>query len=212
MSRLTLPTLFLLTLPAVSTAQPISPPRAGFGSMRQPPPGAPFPPVGAVPLRYPGGIFGGFIPPGYTGPGFPFSGVWGGYGYGYVPWFPFYNFSPTPLYADPFRVQVPMNTFPTEPARPPEPVVALANEFPARLTLEFPAAAEVWVNGKKRDESPSTEWTLTSPVLKSGESYTFEVKARWTAGGKTYEAERSVPVASGNRSRVLVVAGTQVRE
>ncbi|MBA4186414.1 MAG: hypothetical protein C0467_00200 [Planctomycetaceae bacterium] len=88
----------------------------------------------------------------------------------------------------------------------------MVNEFPAVLTLEFPAAAEVWVNGKKGEGDPTTEWTLTSPDLLKGTEYTFEVKARWTVGGKTFEYQRSIKVEGGNRSRALVVAGTEIKE
>lgn len=205
MVRLALPAALLLVLPNAATAQvlqmqPTVPP-SGFG-VRPFPPGRPLPPAVLVPPVFGGGIFGGFIPPGYTGRGFPFSGVWGGYG----GWFPYYP------YAVP--VPAPVVVVPPAPAMPErtEPTIVLANEFPATLTVEFPAAAEVWVNGTRAEGAAATEWTLKSPVLKAGGSYTFEVKARWTAGGKTYEAERSVQVAGGNRSRVLVVAGTPVKE
>jgi len=78
--------------------------------------------------------------------------------------------------------------------------------------MEFPAIAEVWVNGVKGEGPATKEWTLSSPVLKIGKEYTFKVKARWTLNGKTYEYERSVDVASGNRSRAQVIAGVEVKE
>jgi uncharacterized protein (TIGR03000 family) len=79
------------------------------------------------------------------------------------------------------------------------------------LVVQFPAAAEVWVGGTKADGGPATEWTLTSPALKPGESHTFEVKARWKVGGKTFEATRSVAVTAGERNRAVVVSGTAVK-
>jgi uncharacterized protein (TIGR03000 family) len=90
--------------------------------------------------------------------------------------------------------------------------LVLANEFPATLVLEFPAAAEVWVNGKKGEGEPNAEWTLTSPTLQPGQRYTFDVKARWKADGKTLECTRSFTVAGGERSRAHVLAGTPVKE
>jgi len=129
-----------------------------------------------------------------------------------LPWypggFPFYGFG----YQPPPVVIVPAPApTPAAPPAPPERVIELSNEFPAVLVLEFPAAAEVWVNGEKGDGKPSTEWTLTSPVLKPNEEYTFKVKARWAAGGKTFEAERSVTVPNGKRARAIVVSGTEIK-
>jgi hypothetical protein len=106
---------------------------------------------------------------------------------------------------------------------------AVSGEASATVVVQFPAAAEVWVGGKKvhgdpvaerpqaapaliaADGSSPTEWTLTSPALKPGQTHTFEVKGRWTAGGKTFEASRSVTVTAGGRNRLIVVSGTEVR-
>ena len=58
----------------------------------------------------------------------------------------------------------------------------------------------------------NAERVLTSPVLSPNQKYTFNIKARWTTGGKTYEAKRSVTLGSGDRSRLMVVSGDEVRE
>jgi uncharacterized protein (TIGR03000 family) len=88
--------------------------------------------------------------------------------------------------------------------------VVPTREFPATLALQFTYATEVWVNGKKLDGDAADEWTVSSPALKPGESYTFQIKARWKTGGKTYEATRSVTLSAGDRSRLIVVSGTEV--
>jgi uncharacterized protein (TIGR03000 family) len=88
----------------------------------------------------------------------------------------------------------------------------LANEFPATLTVQFPGTAEVWLGEKKVEGAAAEERVLTSPVLKAGEKYTFDLKARWKSGGKTYEAKRAVTLNSGDRSRLLIVSGEEVRE
>lgn len=90
------------------------------------------------------------------------------------------------------------------------PVVVPTREFPATLTVQLPRAAEVWLNGKKVSDEATEEHVLSSPVLKPGEQFTFEVKARWTTGGKTYEAKRTVTLDSGARSRLTVISGTEV--
>jgi uncharacterized protein (TIGR03000 family) len=111
----------------------------------------------------------------------------------------------------PVPVQVPVPTTAAQP-RPVDPQIALSGQAKATLVVQFPAAAEIWVGGQKGDGDPAAEWTLTSPALKMGESYTFEVKGRWAAGGKTFEATRSVAVTAGDRSRAIIVSGTAVKE
>jgi uncharacterized protein (TIGR03000 family) len=137
-----------------------------------------------------GGFGGGFVTSSYYG-------GYGGYGYGYSPYFVVpgpsdYSYAPEPA--------------PAQPAF----VVELSGHATASLTLEFPAVATVWLDGKEVPGDPATLRTLTSPVLKPGEEYTFHVKARWAAGGKTYEYTRDVPLGPGKHSKVLVVSGTAV--
>jgi hypothetical protein len=81
-----------------------------------------------------------------------------------------------------------------------EPQPWLSNEFPATLTIQLPSG-----------DNPK-EYALTSPVLKPGERYTFAVNVRWMSGGKTYEAKRNVTVGPGDRSRLLIVSGDEVKE
>jgi len=153
------------------------------------------------------GMSGGFGQPvrphrPHLHPGYPFYGIWPGYG----GWAPFYGYPveiPVPVEV-PVPVQVPVGTA--------DPVVELSGEMPATLVLEFPAPAEVWVNGQKSPGEAQTEWTLTSPAVHVGSEYTFSVQGRWTANGKTYEFERSVPVAAGKRTRSLVLTGKELRK
>jgi uncharacterized protein (TIGR03000 family) len=96
--------------------------------------------------------------------------------------------------------------------QPPEPPVPISGEAHATLVLTFPAEAEVWVNGVKGEGKPDAEWTLTSPALRTGTEYAFEVKARWKANGKTFQYERTTSVAAGNRSKATILNGTEVKE
>ena len=95
----------------------------------------------------------------------------------------------------------------------PADVPAAASEpvLPAEFVVQFPASAEVWVNGKKVDGDGATR-TLTSPPLTTGERYTFAVKARWTLDGDAYEWERTIALGPGERSRATVAAGFKVKE
>lgn len=131
--------------------------------------------------------YGGF---GYLGYGY---GGYGGYGYD----------APQPLVIEIVPPPLP-------PQLPPRGVV-LANEFPATLTVQFPAPADVWLNGAEVTGGPADERVLTSPVLKPGASFAFDVRARWDLGGKTYEAKRTVTLEAGARSRLIIVSGTEVK-
>jgi hypothetical protein len=133
-------------------------------------------------------------------------GYWfypGYFGWGYDPFD--YGYWPDPYFElDPFAGYYPGN----DPG--PQRVVALSGEFPAALTLEFPAPAEVWVDGTKLAGMPATVWTVRSSVLRSGDHHTFHVKAEWTTKGQTYEYHRDASVEAGAQSRLLVVSGTAV--
>lgn len=98
-----------------------------------------------------------------------------------------------------------------EPPPKPERMIALANEFPATLSLQFPAAATVWLNGQPVKGDASEDRVLTSPVLKPGDTFTFEVKARWKQRGTEYESVRTVTLGPGERSRLFVVSGNEVK-
>lgn len=188
-------------LPSISPMPAISPPAAGlsggigsfgFGTANRSRfpihrPGFPISGIGGWP--YYGYGYGGF---GYGGYGY------GGYGLGY---------GSSSYYPPPPIVQVPVYV----PVGPAEPNVELSGKASAELVLEFPAAAEVWVDGKKGEGDPHTEWTLTSPSIPVGTEYPFNVKARWKANGKTYEYDRTVSVVAGDRSRSLVLSGTEIK-
>lgn len=128
------------------------------------------------------------------------SGAWGGVSY------------PRPVYPPaPETDAEPVSAPTARPAAPPATVV-LASDGTAALTVQFPATAEVWVGQKKVAGAPATEWTLTSPALKVGETHTFVLKGRWAANGKTYETDRSVTLAGGERGRLIVLSGTAAKE
>ncbi len=143
---------------------------------------------------------------------FPAIAPWNGWaiGWGYQSPFGGYTFGGYLPYGYTELVPAPQPVAVERP-RPPERAITLANEFPATLSLQFPAAAEVWLNGKAVKGEASEDRVLTSPVLKPGERFTFEVKARWKTGGKEYESVRTVTLGPGDRSRLLVVSGTEVK-
>lgn len=199
----------LLALPAVAPAQvgaalPSGPPMLGGRVVIGPPitdgASALFPVQTPVPPRF--SVGGGSLS-GHPQVWLP-SGAWGGVSY---PW-PVYPIDdqpgPVPLPAVARRTEV--TTQPTTSQ------LTASGGASATLVLQFPAAAEIWVGGKKAGGDPAAEWTLTSPALQTGGSHTFEVKGQWKAGGKTFEYQRSVTVAAGDRSQSQVISGTEVKQ
>ncbi len=53
--------------------------------------------------------------------------------------------------------------------------------------------------------------TISSPILKAGNRYTFHIKAGWTVKGETYGYNRDVTLEAGARSRLLVLSGTPAK-
>jgi uncharacterized protein (TIGR03000 family) len=202
--------LFAWPVPASAQVTPPIPGQGGFGGgVRAVAPV--FGPTGPTMVGSnfkPGkGLGGGVGVPGRHRPHFP---IWGGYyGYGYPFGDPYYGYPYG--YGPRVEVNVPVFVPGGQPELPERPL-PISGESTAVLVLEFPAAAEVWVNGKKGEGDSQTEWTLSSPSLATGTEYTFNVKARWTTGGKTFEYERTVAVAAGNRSKALVIGGTEIKQ
>ena len=130
---------------------------------------------------------------GYGYGGYGFSYGYGGYGYGYgyggygYGGYGYDGYDFGPIFLPPPLPRAPTN-------------IVLANEFPATLTVQLPTG-----------DNPK-EVVMTSPVLKPGEQHTFAVNVRWTSGGKTYEAKRSVTLGAGDRSRLFIVSGDEVKE
>jgi uncharacterized protein (TIGR03000 family) len=205
MSRFLLTAGLLVALPQAAPAQ------SGIeGGIRRKPP-APPAPAPEPPRRPQRGIGGGFCA-GFDDElrprlGYPYSGIWTGYERGYpYPYGGGFGYAPATNFAPNFSAP--------DPA--PEPIAPGRNlaleEFPAVLVVEFPAPAEVWINGNKVAGKRNTVWTFTSPAIKVFSTYTFEVKGQWTRNGKTYEYTRSVDVTAGSRGRALVVGGTELKE
>ena len=199
--------------PGVMPASPIGPgmpftPAPSFnpGFVLPAQPGVPFTPGFTIPNQ-PNLMLSPILAPwGY--PTAPFYGA----GFGY-PSAPFYGtgfgYPNGSLVAPSITVN---QSLTVAPPLPRVDTVVLTGGYPATLTLQFPSAAEVWLNGKKVEGKAALERELTSPGLKAGESYTFDVKGRWTTGGKTYEAKRKATLIPGDRSRILVVSGEEVKE
>jgi uncharacterized protein (TIGR03000 family) len=211
MFRITIASVALVLLASVASAQPqprqlpLAPgimPGSPWG------PGMPFVPAGPVVRPVANNVAGNRVffpvamPWGWgVGYGYQTFSPWTGFGYSYGGILPSEDFAPQP------------STIIIQPPSRPEPTtIALANEFPATLTLQLPAAGEVWLAGKKVTTEKAEEQVLISPVLKPDQQYRFDVKARWTHDGKTYEAVRTITLNPGERSRLQIISGDEVRK
>jgi uncharacterized protein (TIGR03000 family) len=72
---------------------------------------------------------------------------------------------------------------------------------PARATIQVrvPPGAEVWFQGAKTKQTGAVR-LFESPPLEPRERYAYDIKARWTEGGKEMERTLRVYVWAGARS------------
>jgi len=96
---------------------------------------------------------------------------------------------------------VPVPTPAPEPAPPPPP----PPELRARLTLDVPAGAHVFLAGREVDAA-IRPLILESPVLQSGQAYVFDVRVTWVEGRKTEERSRVVTVAAAESKSLTYTA------
>lgn len=78
---------------------------------------------------------------------------------------------------------------------------AASSGAPARMEINVPADAQLWLNGASTTLTGATRLFQTPP-LTSGPTYTYEVKAKWQQDGKEKEATRTVTVQPGGFVRV----------
>jgi uncharacterized protein (TIGR03000 family) len=208
MSRIGLATLTLALFAPVAAAQPRALPLSP-GVMPGSPwgPGTQFIPAAPIPqqaINNPRSqvAFPVALPWGWgVGLGYRTYNPWTGYGYVFGGVLPAGGIGPQTVI-----VESPV------PAPRPQPVITVAEEFPATLSVQLPTAGQIWLNDKPVTGGSGETPTLTSPILRQGEKYTFYVKARWTRNGKTYEAKRAVALGPGEHSRLMILSGDEVKE
>ncbi|HVK09823.1 MAG TPA: hypothetical protein VM597_13690 [Gemmataceae bacterium] len=129
--------------------------------------------------------------------GYPNYGLYGfgGVVYPYLPYDYDYD-RPNTVVNNYVTVAPPSASVP--PAPPPE--------LRARLTLDIPTNAKVWLAGTPVDTA-ALPVILESPILQRGQTYTFDVKIAWREGDKTEERSRSVTVEAGSGSQVTYFGG-----
>jgi len=71
--------------------------------------------------------------------------------------------------------------------------------LPASVQIQVPMPdAELWFNGVKMHQTGQTRQFVT-PELATGESYTYEVRARWRQNGKEFDQTHTVTVHGGGQ-------------
>ena len=114
----------------------------------------------------------------------------------------YYDYGPTYVYGSaPVVVATPATVVPSIAAAPPDAAPTDTAETPpppptdgrARVQVLVPADAEVWFNGNpttRRGEQREFE----SPVLTPGHDYQYEIRAKWTDGGRVVDQTRAIVV------------------
>jgi uncharacterized protein (TIGR03000 family) len=74
-------------------------------------------------------------------------------------------------------------------------------EGTAKVTVIVPADAEVYFDGSPTAETGS-ERQFTTPPLETGQNYSYQIRATWTADGDTVNRTRKVMVKAGADVRV----------
>jgi uncharacterized protein (TIGR03000 family) len=125
-------------------------------------------------------------------PGFitnPFYWQWG-----FSPLWPvFYDYDP--VVPAPSYVPVPVRTEVTVVTAPPAPPPPLR----ARLTLNVPDNAQVWLAGQPVNVA-AVPVVIESPNLEPGQRYSFDVKVAWKERSGMQERQRTVAVEAGQNT------------
>ena len=66
----------------------------------------------------------------------------------------------------------------------------------AKITVKLPTGATLFVDSKKNDRAETTR-EFTTPVLKTGDLYTYTLRAEWNRNGRAESEERKVEFMAG---------------
>jgi uncharacterized protein (TIGR03000 family) len=130
--------------------------------------------------------------------GYPYGGGYYSYGGGYYPSYTA-NYYAAPYvapaadyYTAPLYGPAPDYGVPADPGAGGQPPPDLT----AHVEVRAPADAEIWF-GDGKTRQTGTVRSFVSPSLTPGKDYTYEVRARWTEGGKEVVQTRRIDVAAG---------------
>jgi uncharacterized protein (TIGR03000 family) len=124
-----------------------------------------------------------------------------GYGYPYSATYPDYNAT----YPDPgaYNVIAPQTTVSGYPAAEPAPAPVPATA--ARLTIQLPADARLWIDGQPTVQTGAVRTFETPANLDPGRRYTYQLHAEWSVNGQVVSRDRDVSFQAGNQSIVNMI-------
>lgn len=126
------------------------------------------------------------------------------YGRGYVGWAAFPDSIPgpglPPDYRGPRRHPVPGPWY--VPVAKPVPSPLLQGQNVAHIKVEVPADAEVWIEDQPTQQTGTTRWFVT-PKLDRGETFVYEIRARWTEQGQPVEQRQQITLQAGEQTNVV---------
>ncbi len=143
------------------------------------------------------------------GLGLAYPWSYGSYAYAY-PYSGYYSYPDTyldssayydylPSYADTgVAVTPPAESY--YPPAEPTPAPAVANA--ARLTVQVPADARVWIDGQLMTQTGTVRYFETPATLEPGRTYSYKIVAEWVEDGQMVTRERTVEFQAGNQAVV----------
>jgi uncharacterized protein (TIGR03000 family) len=85
---------------------------------------------------------------------------------------------------------------PPESAAPPAQAPAAGS---ARLTIQLPATATLWIDGQPTQQTGAVRQFTTPDTLVPGRLYTYTFRAQWVENGQPVTRERTVEFKAGNQ-------------
>jgi uncharacterized protein (TIGR03000 family) len=145
-----------------------------------------------------GGLGFGYAYPRYYGSyGYAYPSYYGSYGYSY----PYGAYAGSSAYYPPDYASNDVAVVPSESYYPPaEPAPAVATS--AKLTVQVPADARLWIDGQPTAQTGSVRYFETPATLEPGRTYSYKLTAEWVENGQTVTRERVVEFQAGNQAVV----------
>jgi len=131
--------------------------------------------------------------------GLGFYPYYGSYAYGY----PYYGYSNPdygsyygPNYAAPEGI-APSTSASAYPPAEPAPVPNAIST--ARITVQLPADARLWIDGQPTQQAGSVRTFETPTILEPGRTYSYKLRAEWVENGQPIVRERDVSFQAGRQ-------------
>ena len=142
------------------------------------------------------GCYGNYGNGCYGGYGYGCYGCWGGYGYGCYGCYGCYGGCCGGGYYSPYHVVPVVPGKPAEMAPPPKEQKNGAAANQAKLLVELPADAKLFIDDQPM-KTPAARRTFNTPALQPGQAYYYMMRAEVVIDGKTQTETKQVIVRAG---------------